>query len=299
MAPQYKPVTDDDFIYAVVKVDDYDPIILDSTYKRRNNYQTAIDVVGKKFSILFSTEKSLNPSPENCWGTSKSQKFDITLPENDSNTRLVADFINGGEPYIIEANEPGYLWLNPDWTSNEIGIRLCRHNFPQLTAEIVCDGVTRSEPVTYDATSGFSNPISVTGKDISIIFKIVNPDGKRKYYGQEDYCDNHKLRSSGNSDDSNSVKVEISGFDPYTVKFKDVGTLTAQISKIYGYAILSYTGEILEASASVTDIEDNTLNMTATPDEETYFDLSGKPVKNPGKGIFLKRKGSSFEKIVL
>lgn len=88
-----------DKIYAIIQIDDSTPYIQEVFDNETNNWMNYFgpwkEWCGKKLSILFTTENSINPSKEHTYGMSTN-----TIITGYEDKYL--DYVQGGYPYVIE-----------------------------------------------------------------------------------------------------------------------------------------------------------------------------------------------------
>lgn len=85
------------------------------------SYYAWVNCPGKEVSILFTSENSLNPKPENCWGLEKSlEEFGFDNTHSSGNLFLV----RGGKPISYSFNGTGNLYVDANFYISQAFINL-------------------------------------------------------------------------------------------------------------------------------------------------------------------------------
>lgn len=304
-APDYEPVTDKGVVYALAKVDDFDPVLIEMRYSVRDGYQTSVDLFGHKMSVIFTTEKSLNPEKSNCWGPSTQRLMHYNEVKDEEYHRFRCDFVRGGQPFEVEFDETGCVNIVGSWTDNDGMVNVYEETLGDYVAELTVDGRTWSEPAEINHETGFFEPVEVTGGDVGIMFKANtfktgwSHEGDVKCFGKP-RCDHSRLYTDEKMPEYDADKVSTGGMLPYEARFETTGSMTMTASPYYGIGYIACDGEVRRI-ASIEDVPYIEVEPEAIEavDENIYYDLNGKVVVNPQHGIYLFRRGEEWKKTII
>lgn len=297
-APEYEPIADSHVIYAIVQSDDTPAQIIELPLYRANSYQSFVSIFGKKVSVLFSTEKSLTPAPENVWGAP--DEAYLSFDEIHASDALHKRFpiLRGGKPYVGEFAKYGRFEVSVNWPSGEASAR-CYHprNMSAFTAAITSDGVKEIRTLETDPLTGFLPPISVEGKEVAVSFSFYDKDLERDITRSHTSDPYLQLPTDERFPVYTYDKESNVGTEPYAATFKDRGTMTVEYSHNYGICYCRYDGEV-ETAAAIEEISINeSVDTYNTANEVQYFDLMGRSIPGPQKGIYIVLKGNKTRKV--
>lgn len=306
-APVYEPIVDNNILYAIVKSDNAPEQIIELPFYRTKNYTTALTLTGTtKCSIIFSTEKSLTPSPENTWGCATHNNVEYTMSKVHSPKNIYMDLVKGGKPYEVTLNDVGVLACYTNWVAKEVQIYAYYDTActGPVSARINIDGKEEySDPLEVDPATGFYPPISAEGKNVSILFQydIYDNDGKLRSVASYGYTDDpyRQLPTDERYPDYSYDKFKTAGSEPFSASFKECGTLTVELSPIYGICYCHYDGELDQSTAEIDNILPELSEESPSDSNVTeYFDLMGRRLTGPQKGIYLEKRDNKVRKVM-
>lgn len=291
-------------LYAIVTIDDNDPVIVEDLFYAGGK--------GKKISVLFSTEKSINPKAENVYGIDdQSFAFD---------TKRYYSMIQGGKPVIREFSNYGQAYCSINWANSVItsdGEEIATGNSPEVLYII---GNVSVEGYNYS----FISP-SESNRDLfEKYFKFDKiEDG---VFEGTFYVSPSKEMNSINSDDASQFRFvyKLCGWtggdghigaglrDFYCVpfEFSDTWSYTGNLymDGLSNWGILNWGGGYVKMRVNTNDRTvffvdcDGASIETIRVDADSnvrYFDLYGREVSNPEKGLFIKVSNNHSEKILI
>ncbi|MDE5663812.1 MAG: hypothetical protein K2I37_07255 [Muribaculaceae bacterium] len=306
-APVYAPIVENNVLYAIVECDNAPAQIIELPFYRTDKYMTAVSLSGTtKSTIIFSTEKSLTPAPENTWGCSTRNNVEYTMSKVHSPKNVYMDLVRGGQPYEVTLNDVGIIAYYTDWVSKQVQIYAyydTRRTGP-VTARINIDGKEEySKPLEVDPATGFYPPISAEGKNVSILFQydIYDNDGKLRSVASYGYTDDpyRQLPTDERYPDYSYDKFKTYGSEPFSASFKECGTMTMELSPVYGICYCHYDGELDQSAAEIDNILPELSEESPSDSNVTeYFDLMGRRLPGPQKGIYLEKRDNKVRKVM-
>lgn len=306
-AQAYQPVSDRN-IYAIIQIDGTPVQLAEILYLRSLHFHTYYGGYAKKLSIIFSTEKSLDPAPENRYGAPRPfySYSSIFAPAGQT-----TGMVKGGYPYVFEFEELVSFSIHADWISGRV--TLTRHdNTLSDEYEIITfsDGVTNVEYTRVDPSTGFLPPIEVEGKEVSV--SVKNPGTKpeypllyERYYGHNMVEDDLLNRSEERRPECDYDKFYPShrSKKPYSASFRTFGKLTVELSPLYEICYCHYDGELdedrlLPAAVDSIDFDADLGTGPSINNDTEYFDLFSRKIQGPQQGPYIVKSGNKVIKMI-
>lgn len=115
-------------------------------------FQAWANCYGQDVSITFTSENSMNPSPENCWGLEKTLA-DYGFDDIYNNDRVF--IVKGGKPFSYHFDGNGELYVVVDFSMSQASVSLTFENARRMyiVGEVEKDGVANEwvEPAEKNA----------------------------------------------------------------------------------------------------------------------------------------------------
>lgn len=239
---------------------------------------------------------------------SKGATLTFTVPEGAQITSVefngaavttsVMSFDSNNGEYKYDSTEKSGVWTAKDTYKSNV-LTCSTKNQAKINSIKVSYSITVSKPQTPIASDGeneFTHNDVITLKEESgKTLHFTLPEGMNLYYKFEVVKDNNSESSSDESIQTLAEHVPAEGFTKYV---HEDGIKLTQSGKLSYYA---------EKNGVVGDTHVITVQNDATAIAEVeagagvteWYDLSGRKVAAPGKGVYVRKQGSKVAKIAL
>lgn len=121
-----------------------------------NYFEASANCSGKDVTIIFTSENSWDPSPENCWGLDKSIA-DYGL--NNANSRGTLFLVKGGTPISYNFKNGGNLYVNANFITSQAQVSLTFKDNQGIyvVGEVEKDGVANNWLQPSEENADFYN----------------------------------------------------------------------------------------------------------------------------------------------
>ncbi|MDE6298998.1 MAG: hypothetical protein K2M10_05070 [Muribaculaceae bacterium] len=138
-------------------------------------------IYGDSMEVTFTTENSLNPSPDNIYGIREGEDSNIVIGSEER--PVIRSLVKGGTPLIITAEDYKRLKLNPNWINGVVEISASSMGFRADTPEkLFITGNFNSDfynnpekyELTKNADGNFEGSFFIDSKDLG---EAINNEG--------------------------------------------------------------------------------------------------------------------------
>ncbi len=290
------PLKDTDKFYAILTLDDQEPYMTEVDMTDTNmfwhlNYVGFYDNLSK-MSVIFTTEASLTPSEESCWGAPEA--LEIDLSSAGVSKALPTTFIPGGKPITFTAPGEGYrlkLTIDAQLVTGTTLVTASSDDIPGTHLYLV--GAPQGWNINDD-----SMELDKIGDGIfHYTFDIPEGQAQFRFYTK---LGDWRYYSIGAAWEDFAV-VQLYGEElPYSSYLCDGGLGNWEITDWEGGALYMRVN-LKDSTVYFEKMEDSGVGaIEEAPEADAlYFNLQGQRVMNPSEGLYIRVVNGKSEKVML
>lgn len=244
---------------------------------------------GPNPTILYTTENSLNPAPENCLG----------LPEGDEVTEGYHELVKGGKPFSISFKEMGYLQVQAYLALGVAEVYIQDLSTPELPDQLYLIGNITGWNI--DETDIVLPMVEETAsrRKYEITIDLQEPEPMFRFYTQLGNWDNNT--SIGSQYDDYPIGIEV-GDEPFWYEAYYPGKGNWELKNwVPGYLkieVYMYTDNHVSVCFQRTD--ENAVNeVEGGEGEAVYYNLQGVKLDAPVPGLLIKVQDGKSTKVLV
>lgn len=284
-APRHDETTPDGKVYAVMTIDDGEPMLIEKWSILQYLYETYQDGLGKKISFFYTSENSTEPAPENIWGAPQPVNFsanDIAeMMTGKDFATYETELCKGGYPISFDSDSILNFAFFTDWAFGNMRCAFQKSIEPEIEALVYRDGADEAEHIscTPNPDDNYAIDLEVYGKNLEISFLY---NGSECYklddwgYPQYPNIQNDGYWTSGRIATAGDM---INLYNPIKVNFEDYGKVEI---KLYPRHYRAYYHAEESAPSAINEI------TVSANSAYRYFNLQGQQMSNPSKGIYIE-----------
>lgn len=264
-------------------------------------FETSANCFGEDVSIIFTSENSENPSPENCWGLEKplaDYGFD------NANSRGTLFLVKGGTPFSYDFENSGNLYVNVNFTLSKALVSLSFSDGERMyvVGEVEKDGVANNWLEPSEANADFYNQYFRLTETAYGVFEgtyyIPETDGALpnfRFYSELTGWDGNTSIGSGWSDFNNYEVNLANGPVVLDYYYGGKGNWSPSLGSTWESNYVKMTVDTNGKTLKLEIVEDDPgshpeVGIDASSSPEGWYNLQGVKVEKPQSGIYIHVK---------
>lgn len=277
-------------IYGIYDTGDGDREIISLPITSDEYYSNYVWAVGSSPSIIFTTENSLNPDPENCWGIA------ATLADGVETGSYA--IVKGGSPISVAFRENGRLTVSANWMQGIMWIETYDMSIPPSPEEIYLIGSPQGWSISDGSMPLPRTEITPDGWSVyTQVFEIDESEPILRFYTQLGDWENGSIGS----------QVEDT---PINITVTDVNTVYDAVYGKGSWRLIDWQPGNLKVKVTLRGdltpyvefarYEEEAVNEVEFNDSESvYYNLQGVKLDRPVPGLLIKVTDGKSSKVIV
>ena len=274
------------------------------------SYYAWANCPGKDVSILFTSENSLNPKPENCWGLEKSLEeygFDNTHSSGD------LFLVRGGKPFSYSFNGTGNLYVYVNFYISQANINLTFKDDSDnlyVVGDVENDGVankwlepSQSNADIYNKYFKLSETAPRVFEGVYYIPEVENALPNFRFYHELTGWDGGASMGSGWYDFTNMEVNLDEGPADLDITIGGKGNWSPTLGSSWQSNYVKMTVDLNWNKLTLEVVNDNQSEIPALENDlntsESWYNLQGIKVERPRAGIYIRVKDGKSNVVIL